>query len=161
MGLRVSSLSFAGQVGPATWPSREGPRHWVQVAAAGVSAAMSAGEWVPSNPTERRRLSFENGNGRVGDIEQSLRAKSRFGCRTLSDEARDEWSGGLDPQSTVLMNTKGWSLRARLGGRGNPAEIPDGSPRRFAPRDDKEGSLPLPPHGSVVVPARAGAILIY
>ncbi len=46
----------------------------------------------------------------------------------------------------LLMNSSGLSLRARLGGRGNPAEIPDGSPRRFAPRDDKrESSLPSTP----------------
>jgi hypothetical protein len=55
----------------------------------------------------------------------------------------------------LLMNSKGLSLRARLGGRGNPAEIQDGSPRRFAPRDDKQGSLPIPSNGSAVVSALA------
>jgi hypothetical protein len=78
-----------------------------------VSAAISAGEWVPSNPTERSRLSFENGNGLVGDIEQSLRAKSRFGCRTLSDEARDEWSGGSCEEERLAQN--GSSMVRRRG----------------------------------------------
>src|SRR5258706_15705790 len=40
----------------------------------------------------------------------------------------------------LLMNSYGLSLRARVAGPGNPARISDGSPRRFAPRDDKEGS---------------------
>ena len=32
------------------------------------------------------------------------------------------------------VNSSGLSSRARLGGRGNPAKIPDGWPRRCAPR---------------------------
>ena len=41
-------------------------------------------------------------------------------------------------------NTEGLSWRARVGGRGNPAEISDGSPRRFAPRDDNPRGSFLP-----------------
>lgn len=59
------------------------------------------------------------------------------------------------PRRCSSNDTTGLSLRAGRGGLGNPAEIPDESPRRFSPRDDQEDSLPIPPNGSVVVLALA------
>jgi hypothetical protein len=56
---------------------------------------------------------------------------------------------------SLLMNSS-LSLRRRLADCGNPRRRLDGSPRRFAPRDDKqEGFIALPPDGSALVPALA------
>ena len=58
-------------------------------------------------------------------------------------------------------SSRTWSLRARLGGRGNPAEISDGWPRRFAPRHDKQGSWSLSPKAPLLGPALALILLSF
>lgn len=84
--MRVSSLSFAGQVEPATLPSREGPRHWVKVSVAVASAATRTGVSELINAIEKRTLSVVDENGRVRDIGQPVRAKGRVGSRRASEQ---------------------------------------------------------------------------